>query len=123
MSTAKKGLLTASGEWRKHLRWMKRGFWKGERNAVSRSLVAEDSDDEVARLTRSDGHRWVSFIHRPDGLFTFTEWGLMKDSDDAYLAGQTYSTPLRTSGLFASLEAARREARAAIAWLREAEDP
>lgn len=34
MSTKKKGLVTASGEWRKHLRDLKRVFWKGERQAA-----------------------------------------------------------------------------------------
>lgn len=34
MSTIKKGLVTASGEWRKHLRWLKRAFWKTERQGV-----------------------------------------------------------------------------------------
>ena len=33
MATVKKGLLTAAGEWWKHLRWTKRLFWKGERQA------------------------------------------------------------------------------------------
>jgi hypothetical protein len=32
MSTKRKGLVTVSGEWAKHLRkWGKREFWKGER--------------------------------------------------------------------------------------------
>ena len=34
MSTVKHGQLTASTEWRKHLRWYKRPFWKGERRAA-----------------------------------------------------------------------------------------
>jgi hypothetical protein len=33
MSTKKKGLLTTSGEWRRHLRDWKRRFWKRERRA------------------------------------------------------------------------------------------
>ncbi len=39
MATVKKGLLTASGEWRRHLRrsW-KRLFWKKERKAAAREL-------------------------------------------------------------------------------------
>ena len=36
MSTKKRGLLTVSGEWRKHLRWWKRVFWKRERQAGKR---------------------------------------------------------------------------------------
>ena len=31
MATVKKGMLTVTGEWWKHLRSKKRVFWKGER--------------------------------------------------------------------------------------------
>ena len=123
MSTVKKGLLTASGEWRKHLRGMKRGFWKGERNAVGRSLAAETSDERVSRITRFDEQAWVDFTRRSDGLFSFVEWRLHQESGDAYMAGQTYSAPQAGSGLYASLEDARREAEAAIIWLREMKEP
>jgi hypothetical protein len=34
MATNKNGLMTTSGEWRKHLRDLKRAFWKGERQAA-----------------------------------------------------------------------------------------
>ena len=33
MASVKKGTLTAPGEWWKHLRWIKRVYWKGERKA------------------------------------------------------------------------------------------
>lgn len=33
MATKKKGILTSSPEWWKHLRWVKRRFWKAERQA------------------------------------------------------------------------------------------
>jgi len=33
MATTKKEMLTATGEWWKHLRWTKRYFWKRERQA------------------------------------------------------------------------------------------
>ncbi len=34
MSSKKKGQLTVAGEWAKHLRkYLRRQFWKGERNA------------------------------------------------------------------------------------------
>jgi len=33
MASVKKGILTPAGEWWKHLRWTKRAFWKGERQA------------------------------------------------------------------------------------------
>lgn len=37
MATVKKGMLTASGEWAKHLRpFLKRAFWKAERRAAKR---------------------------------------------------------------------------------------
>jgi hypothetical protein len=34
MATVNKGVLTPSPEWWKHLRWMKRAFWKKERRAA-----------------------------------------------------------------------------------------
>ena len=47
MGNVKKGLLTASPEWAKHLRpWWKRQFWKGERkvgkNEIKRQLKDGD---------------------------------------------------------------------------------
>ncbi len=33
MATVKKGTLARAGEWWKHLRWTKRGFWKKHRIA------------------------------------------------------------------------------------------
>lgn len=41
MATVKKGILTAAGEWWKHLRWTKRHFWKAERLATKRMLSKE----------------------------------------------------------------------------------
>ena len=41
MATVKKGVLTASGEWWKHLRWTKRVFWKGERRAAKQFAQRE----------------------------------------------------------------------------------
>jgi hypothetical protein len=41
MATVKKGMLTHAGEWWKHLRWTKRGFWKKERQAGKREARAE----------------------------------------------------------------------------------
>jgi hypothetical protein len=34
MANVKKGLLTPPGKWWKHLRWVKRVFWKRERKAA-----------------------------------------------------------------------------------------
>jgi len=44
MAHVKKGHLTASPEWWKHLRWMKRSFWKRERRA-GRYLVRTAGDE------------------------------------------------------------------------------
>jgi hypothetical protein len=52
MATVKKGLLTAPGEWWQHLRWMKRVFWKRERQAAKR-LAAKSQDSKAG----SSGHR------------------------------------------------------------------
>ena len=42
MSNIKKGLLTHSGEWAKHLRkFWKRVFWKGERKAGKQLIRKE----------------------------------------------------------------------------------
>lgn len=48
MATKKKGILTSSPEWWKHLRWIKRPFWKGERQAAKEDVkyrVREDDED------------------------------------------------------------------------------
>ena len=37
VATIKKGMLTPSKEWWKHLRWTKRQFWKGEWRAAKLS--------------------------------------------------------------------------------------
>ncbi|HZK99407.1 MAG TPA: hypothetical protein VFC47_05875 [Caulobacteraceae bacterium] len=41
MASVKKGILTPAGEWWKHLRWTKRTFWKGERQAANRDAKKE----------------------------------------------------------------------------------
>jgi hypothetical protein len=41
VANVKKGLLTAPGEWWKHLRSIKRSFWKGERQAARRLIRRE----------------------------------------------------------------------------------
>ncbi len=41
MATVKKGLLTASGLWAKHLRKLKRMFWKRERGAAKAQIKKE----------------------------------------------------------------------------------
>jgi len=45
MGNKKKGQLTTDGEWHKHLRsYLKRKFWKRERNAVKRFIEDEHVD-------------------------------------------------------------------------------
>ena len=45
MAHKKKGQITASGEWAKHLRkYLKRKFWKGERNAEKEMVKKEQKD-------------------------------------------------------------------------------
>jgi hypothetical protein len=39
MATVKKGMLTAAGEWWKHLRSTKRKFWKRERGAARKDVA------------------------------------------------------------------------------------
>jgi hypothetical protein len=46
MSTVKKGILTISGEWWKHLRWKKRAFWKGERRAGKSDTETRSAESE-----------------------------------------------------------------------------
>ena len=46
MAHKRKGQLTKSGEWAKHLRrFMKRKFWKGERKA-GKKIIDEDKINE-----------------------------------------------------------------------------
>jgi hypothetical protein len=45
MATVKKGMLTKTGEWWKHLRWMKRTFWKGERRVAKQLSRRETALD------------------------------------------------------------------------------
>ena len=45
MATVKKGMLTATGEWWKHLRWTKRVFWKAERQAARKLTRQEAAPD------------------------------------------------------------------------------
>lgn len=45
MATVKKGNLTSPGEWARHLRWGKRAFWKGERQAGKREAAERAGGD------------------------------------------------------------------------------
>ncbi len=44
MASVKKGQLTATKEWAKHLRWWKRMFWKAERKAAKKLAIKGASD-------------------------------------------------------------------------------
>jgi len=49
MATIKKGILTRSPQWWKHLRSWKRVFWKRERKAAQRLSHRERGDDRRDR--------------------------------------------------------------------------
>jgi hypothetical protein len=53
MATVKKGLLTSTGEWWKHLRSTKRAFWKGERQAAKAAASREARDTAPPRAERA----------------------------------------------------------------------
>lgn len=51
MATVKKGILTKSPEWWKHLKkFNKRVFWKRERRAARRDATEREHDDQSRRL-------------------------------------------------------------------------
>jgi hypothetical protein len=45
MASVKKGVLTASPEWWKHLRWRARAFWKSERQAAKTMAQREKIEE------------------------------------------------------------------------------
>jgi hypothetical protein len=58
MATVKKGILTSSPQWWKHLRSTKRQFWSRERKAAERD--AQVRVDEVAGLNAIDAEiDWI----------------------------------------------------------------
>lgn len=52
MATVKKGILTGSPEWWKHLKWTKRPFWHAERRAAQRDV--KERVDEAASAELDD---------------------------------------------------------------------
>jgi hypothetical protein len=57
VATIKKGLLTHSKEWWKHLRWTKRQFWKGERHAAKlRAIVDLQAMQNARKQTSGRSH-------------------------------------------------------------------
>lgn len=53
MATVKKGVLIASGEWWQHLRYTKRAFWKGERQA-GKSVAEREAQQTVTEPEGSE---------------------------------------------------------------------
>ena len=49
MAHVKKGQLTPSPEWWKHLKWAKRPFWKRERQAAKKEAVKQSATDTKAK--------------------------------------------------------------------------
>lgn len=58
MATVKKGMLTGSPEWWKHLRWTKRQFWHQERKAAERDVKARV--DEIALINEPSEVDWMA---------------------------------------------------------------
>jgi len=50
----KKGILTVSGKWWRHLRGMKRKFWKGERRAAKKFALREAASDACKDKERAE---------------------------------------------------------------------
>ncbi len=118
MSNVKKGLLTASGEWRKHLRDLKRAFWKGERQAAGEAGIRGACEaDVVWRAEKPDAVDWVEVSVRPDGLAMFTAFTGQTIIDPVF-GDHQHSWPLIESGLYPSAYAARTAARQQIDWLK-----
>lgn len=64
MAHKKKGHLTTSPEWAKHLRkYMKQQFWKGERNAAKKFITAELVENKNGHIK----------IHLPDEFYEYDE--------------------------------------------------
>ena len=53
MATVKNGVLTPPGEWWKHLRWTKRMFWKGERQAGKKEAQFQDAESDRRQVSQS----------------------------------------------------------------------
>jgi hypothetical protein len=61
MATKKKGILTSSPEWWKHLRWIKRPFWKGERQAVKEDIkktLRDETGNDYEPYEEYDWREW-----------------------------------------------------------------
>ena len=118
MATVKKGMLTPSPEWWKHLRWRRRAFWKTERRAAKGDAESDAAPAKIVwRRETEDGRWWVEVGERSDGLFCYTEWRLMHAEDDGISGSYDYTAPFAWSGLYATLNDAVRDAEVEIKWL------
>jgi len=70
----------------------------------------------VKRIVGENGKRYVDIEVGSLGLFRFTECS--EDTDMGYV----FMTPTHQSGLYESADAAEREARAMLPWLRAISD-
>ena len=73
MTTRKKGILTTSSEWAKHLRpQMKRIFWSGERN------------EEINQIESEKEHIYIPTVE--ELLAEIKSWSLSKEEQYLYVA-------------------------------------
>ena len=120
MATVKKGMLTPSPEWWKHLRWRGRAFWKAERRAADSEAQAEVAPELVVwRRDAGDSRAWVEIIQRDDGLFYFLEERRFHVDDDGMVGAYEYSAPTSKSGLYRNLNDALKDAMEEIDWLSQ----
>jgi hypothetical protein len=68
----------------------------------------------VKHFVRQDEERLVEITEREDGLFSFQEYSRIWGRD-----GEPGWHPMRPAGLYETVEAAEREARSQIAWLKD----
>jgi hypothetical protein len=77
MATVKKGILTAAGEWWKHLRpWGKRDFWGRERAAARHELMLMSADWEAERRECSYDYDHIDWW---DVIYDETYWPEMDE--------------------------------------------
>jgi hypothetical protein len=72
----------------------------------------------VKRIERADAARALEILRGDHGLFRFDEMKWYGPTEDPY-EDEGYWSPTMSSGLYDSADAAERDARAEIPWLRE----
>jgi hypothetical protein len=68
---------------------------------------------EIKRVLSADGKHYMSIMAAPGNLFRFQEHSYVTEDDD------TFWSPTHGSGLYDSAEAAERNARLELRWLRD----